>query len=213
MANFMGMTLARDIHLGRLLGEGRAPRGATARRRPRLHLGPDPFLGRPGARPARLPARDAGDPAVGRAVPAPRGAGRRGRRPRPRRGPDALRDRRRRRLDEHRVGRSRRRAGRRRRGRGPVAPRRRGVRRRGAAVGARSRPGDGPRPRGFGHRRPAQVVLPGLRHRRSAGPRRSAPRPGLRRPGARVLPRRRGVGSGRRRATTTRTATSSTSTS
>ena len=27
MANFMGMTLARDIHLGRLLGEGRAPRG------------------------------------------------------------------------------------------------------------------------------------------------------------------------------------------
>ena len=28
MANFMGMTLARDIHLGRLLGEGRAPRGA-----------------------------------------------------------------------------------------------------------------------------------------------------------------------------------------
>jgi len=28
MANFMGMTLARDIHLGRLLGAGRAPRGA-----------------------------------------------------------------------------------------------------------------------------------------------------------------------------------------
>ncbi|HEX6867654.1 MAG TPA: pyridoxal-dependent decarboxylase [Candidatus Limnocylindrales bacterium] len=27
MANFMGMTLARDIHLGRLLGEGRPPRG------------------------------------------------------------------------------------------------------------------------------------------------------------------------------------------
>jgi glutamate/tyrosine decarboxylase-like PLP-dependent enzyme len=27
MANFMGMTLARDIHLGRLLGAGRAPRG------------------------------------------------------------------------------------------------------------------------------------------------------------------------------------------
>jgi Glutamate decarboxylase and related PLP-dependent proteins len=28
MANFMGMTLARDIHLGRILGAGRAPRGA-----------------------------------------------------------------------------------------------------------------------------------------------------------------------------------------
>ncbi len=28
MANFMGMTLARDIHLGRVLGTGRAPRGA-----------------------------------------------------------------------------------------------------------------------------------------------------------------------------------------
>ncbi len=28
MANFMGMTMARDIHLGRLLDEGRAPRGA-----------------------------------------------------------------------------------------------------------------------------------------------------------------------------------------
>ena len=28
MANFMGMTLARDIHLGRLLGSGRVPRGA-----------------------------------------------------------------------------------------------------------------------------------------------------------------------------------------
>jgi len=28
MANFMGMTLARDVHLGRLLAAGRAPRGA-----------------------------------------------------------------------------------------------------------------------------------------------------------------------------------------
>jgi len=28
MANFMGMTLARDVHLGRILGAGRAPRGA-----------------------------------------------------------------------------------------------------------------------------------------------------------------------------------------
>ena len=44
--------------------------------------------------------------------------------------PHAVRDRRGRRLDEHRVGRCRRRAGRRRRGRGAVAPRRRGLRRR-----------------------------------------------------------------------------------
>ena len=28
MANFMGMTLARDVHLGRILGAGRPPRGA-----------------------------------------------------------------------------------------------------------------------------------------------------------------------------------------
>ena len=28
MANFMGMTLARDVHLGRILGAGRAPRGS-----------------------------------------------------------------------------------------------------------------------------------------------------------------------------------------
>ena len=53
MANFMGMALARDIHLGRLLGAGRAPRGRDARGRPRLHLGPDPLLDRAGARPAR----------------------------------------------------------------------------------------------------------------------------------------------------------------
>ena len=54
-----------------------------------------------------------------------------------------------------------------------------------------ARPRPGPRARGFGHRRPAQVVLPGLRHRRAARPRRGAPRPDVRRPGARVLPRRR----------------------
>ena len=60
-----------------------AARGA-ARGRPRLHLGPDPFLDRPGARPARLPARDARGHPVGRPVPAARRAGRGGRRPRPR---------------------------------------------------------------------------------------------------------------------------------
>ena len=80
MANFMGMALARDIHLGRLLGRGAGAARGAARRRPRLHLGPDPFLDRPGARPARLPARDAGGRPVGRAVPAARRAGRGGRR-------------------------------------------------------------------------------------------------------------------------------------
>ena len=85
MANFMGMTLARDIHLGRLLGAGRPPRGATARGRPRLHLGPDAFLDRTGARPARLPARDARGHPVRRAIPAPRA--RRSPRPSPATGP------------------------------------------------------------------------------------------------------------------------------
>ena len=66
MANFMGMALARDIHLGRLLGAGRPPRGGDARGRPGLHLGPDPFLDRPCARRARLPARDARGHPVGR---------------------------------------------------------------------------------------------------------------------------------------------------
>ena len=46
--------------------------------------------------------------------------------------------------------------------RGPVAPRRRGLRRRRAALRARRGARDGPRPSGFGDRRPAQVVLPGL---------------------------------------------------
>ena len=198
MANFMGMTLARDIHLGRLLGAGRAPRGRHARRRPGLHLGPDPLLHRARPRPPGLPAGDARRHPVRRAVPAPRRARRRGGRPRPRRRSPAVRDRGGRRLHQHGLGRPRRRAGRCRRGGGPVAPRRRGVRRRRAAVGARSRPGARPRARGFGHRRPAQVVLPGLRHRRPAGPRRGAPWPGVRWAGARVLPRRRDARAGPR---------------
>ena len=66
MANFMGMTLARDIHLGRLLGARAGAARGDARGRPRLHLGPDPFLDRPSARPARLPARDPRGHRVGR---------------------------------------------------------------------------------------------------------------------------------------------------
>ena len=80
MANFMGMALARDIHLGRLLGRRPGAARGDARGRPRLHLRPDPLLDRSGARPARLPARDARRHPVGRSVPAARRAGRGGRR-------------------------------------------------------------------------------------------------------------------------------------
>ena len=91
------MALARDIHLGRLLGAGRAAARRAARGRPRLHLGPDSLLDRPGARPARLPARDARRHPLGRAVPAAWRAGRGSHRPRSRRGPETVRDRGRRR--------------------------------------------------------------------------------------------------------------------
>ena len=105
------------------------------------------------------------------------------------------------------------------------ADRRAGRRRRGArACGSTStrptaaargcpratRPGPGPRARRLGHGRPAQVVLPGLRHRRAARPRRRGPRRGLRRPRAGVLPRRRDAGRrarGRHARTTSGTAT------
>ena len=58
-------------HPPRAPARGRA--GAArrdARGRPGLHVGPDPFLDRPSARPARLPARDARRRPVGRAIPA-----------------------------------------------------------------------------------------------------------------------------------------------
>lgn len=63
-----------------------------------------------------------------------------------------------------------------------------------ATVPSRRRPGAGPRTCGLRDGRPAQVVLPGVRHRGPARPRRRASRAGLRRPGAGVLPRRRGPG-------------------
>ena len=145
MANFMGMTLARDIHLGRLLGAGRPPRGAMlegvrvytsdqthfsiARALDELGFPPETLVVIPSDARSGCAARPVA--AADRARPGGR--------------PDAVRDRRRRRLDEHRLGRRDRRAGRPRRGRGPVAPRRRGLRRRGAAVRPRRRPGAGPR--------------------------------------------------------------------
>ena len=75
MANFMGMTLARDLHLGGLRAGRAAPRGG-ARRRPRLRERPDPFLHRASPRRARLPARDPGRPARRRRLPPARGGGR-----------------------------------------------------------------------------------------------------------------------------------------
>ena len=106
-----------------------------------------------------------------RLPPARRPGGRRDR-PRPRGRPDAVRDRRGRRLDQHRV-RSMPSAS------SPTSPRRRtcgstSMRPMAAARGCRlaTGPRPGPRPGRLGDRRSAQVVLPGLRHRRVAGPRR-----------------------------------------
>ena len=50
MANFMGMTLARDLHLGRLRGLDRPAARSGPRGCPGLHERPDPFLDRAGAR-------------------------------------------------------------------------------------------------------------------------------------------------------------------
>ena len=130
MANFMAHGAGpRHPPRPNVCGLDRPPRGATSRASASTPR-PDPLLDRAGARRAGLPARDAGRGRRRRAVPAPRRAGRGGDRPRPGRGPDAVRDRGRGRLHEHRLGRRARRAGRRGRARGPVAPRRRGVRRR-----------------------------------------------------------------------------------
>ena len=217
MANFIAMALVRDVHLRALTRRRAAAARGRARGRPRLRQRPDALLDRPGARRAGLPARDARPRPRRRRVPAPRGAGRRGdrRRTAPQAcGPVAIAAVAG--LDEHGLGRPRPGARGARRARGPVAPRRRGVRRRGPAVGARRGPRPRPRPRRQRHGRSPQVVLPGLRRRRAAGPRRAAPAPGVR-PLARVLPRRRGgrrAGDDRRPPTPpTTTPASSTSTS
>ena len=192
------MTLARDVHLGRLLGVGRPPRGA-ALEGVRVYASRPDATSRSRARStcsASRPRRSSSS----RRTSASGSAARRS--PRPSRGTGRPGSRRSRIAavagsTNTGLGRRRRRAGRRRRGRGAVAPRRRGVRRRGPPVRPRRRPGAGPRARRLGHGRPAQVVLPGLRHRRPAGARRRRPR---RRPSARVarvLPRRRDAGSGR----------------
>ena len=96
---------------------GEAAERRRARRRPRLRQRPDALLDRPGARRARVPARDAGLGGGRRPVPTPCRAGCRGHRPRPGRRPAPRRHRRGRRLDQHGIGRPRARA----RGRSPRA--------------------------------------------------------------------------------------------
>ena len=173
MANFMAMALARDLHLGRLRGLGRPPRGRTSRA-PASTPATRPTSrsrGRStssGSRPTRWSSCRPTTRSGCAARPVADGD-----RPRPGRRPDPVRDRGGRRLDEHGLGRCHRRArGRRRRARtcGSTS-----MRRMAAAVRLSERdrgPGPGPRSRRLGDRRPAQVVLPGLRHRRAAGPRR-----------------------------------------
>ena len=134
MANFMGMTIARDLHLGRRLGLGAPPRGrdlegARVYASDQTHFSVARALDLLG-----LPGRDARHRPVRRRLPPARRAGRGGRRAGPGRRPDAVRDRGGRRVDEHRVGRCHRRARRRRRDARPVAPRRCGLRRRGPPV-------------------------------------------------------------------------------
>ena len=156
-----------------LARRGAAAARGGARGRPRVHGRPDALLDRPRARRAGLPARDARRAArpmtasASTPSPSPRRSPRTARAGLPPVAMCAVAG-----LDEHGLGRPDRGARRARPARGPVVPRRRGVRRRGAALRARRRARPGPRARGLGHGRSAQVVLPGVRHRRAARPRR-----------------------------------------
>ena len=212
MANFMGMTLARDIHLGRLLGAGRPPRGAMLDGVRVYTSDQTHFSIAPGARPARVPARDARRHRVRRALPAPRGAGRRGHRARPGRRADPVRDR-------------RRSPGRRTRARWTLVGELADVAAAedlwlhvDAAYGGAARLSARDAGRVTDLERADSVTVDphkwffqaydigGLLVRDGR-----APRPGLRRSGARVLPRRRNAGRGDPPTTTTRTSSTSTS--
>ncbi len=164
MANFMALALARDVQLRRL----REPRTAAPRRgaggRPGVCLGPGPFLRRARAGRAGVPGTHPGDAAQRRPLPAPHGerwmtpwtadlAA----------GLTSVRGGRGVRHDQHRL--HRRRAGHRASsprdtGCGCMSTRHMAARRRLSEDLARAgaRPGDGR----LGHRRPAQVVLPGI---------------------------------------------------
>ena len=192
MANVMGLTVARDVHLAKLLGLDAAAPGRAARGRAHLRLRSGALLDRARRRHAGLPGVDAPRVAVGRPVPPARGDRRRRDRRGSRGRAHPVLHRPRRRIDQHRLGRPGGRAcGPGRAGRA-LAPRGRRVRRSGTPVGARRRSRHGSGAGRLRHDRSAQVVLPAVRHRRVAreapgGPAAHVP------PGAGVLP---GVGAG-----------------
>ena len=214
MANFMGMTLARDIHLGRLLGAGRRRAGAMldgvrVYTSDQTHFSVARALDLLGFPPETLVVV-----AVGRALPAPRRPGRRGRRARPGGGPDPVRDRRRGRIDEHRA-RSTWSAS------WPMSPRPRtcgstSTRRTAAARACRRATAAGCRTSTGPIRSPSTRTSGSSRPTTSAGCWSATGAhlgAGVRRPRARVLPRRRGRRPTDAPTATTTTATSSTSTS
>ena len=175
MANFIALALVRDVHLRALTGAARPPRGAAlegvrvyasdqahfsiARALDELGFPPETLVARArpttrsGSTPRRSPRRSPGI--------APRACGRSPSPPSPGSTNTGSVD-----LVPELAALAA--------ARGPVAARRRGVRRRGPPVRPRRRPGARPPPRRQRHDRPPQVVLPGLRRRRAARPRRAA---------------------------------------
>ena len=187
MANVMGLTVARDIHLAKLLGLDAPPRGRTAGGRPHLRCDQAHFsiargldmLGFPEATLRVVCRRTSGTACT------------RSRRRRHRRGPrggahafciSAVAGS----TNTGSVRPGRRAGGPGRAGRA-LAPRGRRVRRSRPPVGARCRSGDRPGSRRLRHDRSAQVVLPAVRHRRAVGEAARRP-PEHVPPRARVLP-------------------------
>ena len=196
MANLMALDRRpRRLARRRFARPAGPPRGAAARRRAGLRERPDALLDRARARRARVPATArcacsrCDDAFRLRPEPVAEAIARR-----PRRRTDTARDRRRRGLDEHRLGR-------RRPGLAEVAERGRAcgstsTPRTGARPGSRRATrtaGAGPRARRLASPSTPQVVLPGLRHRRArrAPARGPAARPSTARPSttARTDPR------------------------
>ena len=184
MANFMAMALARDIHLPKVCGLDRPPRGRDLEgvrvyTSDQTHFSIARALDELGFPRDTLVVIAADEQFRLRGAPVADGD-----RQRPGCRADAARDLGGGGVHEHRRGGRALRAGRRGRAGGPVVPRRCGVRRGGAPLREAGGPGPRPAPCALGDRRSAQVVLPGLRHRRAAGPRRQPPRADVRRPAA-----------------------------